>query len=97
MPYRNNFTLKEALQHMLRESGLEAAYQARRVLAEWPQVAGAQLAAQTRQLRLEKGVLYLNIPHPGWRQEVSQQRLALLQAVNAYAGMEICTEIRVTG
>jgi predicted nucleic acid-binding Zn ribbon protein len=96
MPYRNDYTLKAALQAMLQESGLDAAYQARRVLTEWDRVAGPQVAAQTRQLRLDKGVLYLSIPHPAWRQEVNQQRLALQEAVNRYAGLPICTEVRVT-
>lgn len=96
MAYRNDFTLKQALQQMLGESGLEAQRQARRVLADWPQVAGPQVAAQTQHLELRKGILYVSIPHPVWRQQVNHQRLELLQAVNRYAGIEICTEIRIS-
>ncbi len=61
----------------------------------WREVVGEMIAAQTRQVRLVKGTLYVHVQSGVVRQELMLQRMALVNALNAKAGMAIVKNLIV--
>ncbi len=61
----------------------------------WRKVVGPVVAAQTRQVRLVRGVLYVHISSSVIRQELMMQREALTSALNQEAGFYIVKSLIV--
>jgi predicted nucleic acid-binding Zn ribbon protein len=55
---------------VLRRLGLEQKFKDQQILGLWPDIAGPQLAARTRAMRIERGVLYVHVTHGAWMQEL---------------------------
>lgn len=61
----------------------------------WGEVVGPQLAAATREVRLERGILYIGMTSGVARQEVFYQRDSLAAEINRRAGHDIVRSIVV--
>lgn len=61
----------------------------------WRQVVGPVVAAETRQVRLVRGVLYVHVTSSIVRQELMMQREALVRAINQRAGVAIVQSLVV--
>ena len=55
----------------------------------WRKVVGPVIAAETRQVRLVRGVLYVHVASSIVRQELMMQREALVRSVNAKLGIDL--------
>lgn len=70
----------------------------RRALGVWPaweQAVGPQVARRARPVAMRDGVLYVNVAHPVWLQELTPMRDALLHRVQKLAGATIVRELRL--
>ncbi|MBL8682554.1 MAG: DUF721 domain-containing protein [Myxococcales bacterium] len=70
----------------------------RRALGVWPaweQAVGPQVARRARPVAMRDGVLYVNVAHPVWLQELQPMREALLHRVQKLAGASVVREIRL--
>lgn len=61
----------------------------------WRQVVGPVIAAQTRQVRLVKGTLYVHVQSSVIRKELMMQREALVRAINEKSSMALVAGIVV--
>ena len=55
----------------------------------WPLVCGTAVADKTRALRLEAGVLQVQVPDAGWRNQLNGFALHYLEALNRIAGGKV--------
>lgn len=61
----------------------------------WAEVVGPQMAAATREVRLERGILYIGMISGVARQEVFYRRDSLAAEINRRAGHDIVRSIVV--
>lgn len=61
----------------------------------WRKVVGPIVAAQTRQVRLVRGVLYVHLTSSVMRHELMMQREALVAALNKESGFDIVNSVVV--
>lgn len=61
----------------------------------WRQVVGPLVAAQTRQVRLARGVLYVHVASSVVRHELMMQRESLVRALNERSGVAVVQSLVV--
>jgi hypothetical protein len=70
----------------------------RRALGVWPaweQAVGPQVARRARPVAMRDGVLYVNVAHPVWMQELTPMKEALLLRVQKLAGAAVVKQLRL--
>jgi predicted nucleic acid-binding Zn ribbon protein len=74
----------ELIPAIMKKFGLETVFWEEQLLREWPAIAGAQVAKNSRPGQIERGLLCIYVRHPTWLSELSRyghkQLLANLQA-----------------
>jgi len=55
------------------------------VLDRWPEVVGPLIAKHTRASKIDRGVLFVEVDHAAWKQELSLRRRDLIKRMNARA------------
>lgn len=61
---------------------------------DWPRVAGAHIAANSRPISLIRGCLTLGAYSSTWSNQLSMMKPGLLEEINKYFGKETVKEIR---
>jgi len=54
-------------------------------LLAWPLACGSRVAERTRASRFSQGVLYVEVPDPGWQRELKSLAPRYLATVNKYS------------
>lgn len=84
-----------AMRQAIEQQGLERGIGEQRLLQQWEELVGPAIAAHSTPQRLRGGVLWLQVGEAAWRQELSLMRRELIAKINAWAGEEIVTELRL--
>lgn len=63
------------------------------LLERWPELVGPEIARNTKALRIEGGVLILQVSHPVWRSELAGLKGTLIEKLNTAAGREAVRDI----
>lgn len=71
------------------------AARAQRVIRHWPEIVGEFLASKSVPDRYERGTLWVAASGSAWAQEIRMQQVEVLEKLNAYAGSELFTALRV--
>lgn len=83
---KNDVTLQEALQEMLRYYKLEGRYKEMQLRAVWDQVMGKTIATYTADFTVRHQVLYLSILSAPLRQELQYSKERLCTLLNEHMG-----------
>jgi predicted nucleic acid-binding Zn ribbon protein len=86
--------MRDFLQQIIRQVGLEGPLKDQRVIEMWPEVVGETIAAVSTADRVENGVLYVRVPAAVWRTELSLEREKILRALWERTGCRHICEIR---
>ena len=78
----------------LRALGLETPLLQRRLVAAWPEVAGAAIASYTDGVVIRNQALFVHITAPALRADLSMRRQELVAKLNDYVGAQIISDIR---
>ncbi len=68
--------------------------QALGVWPAWEQAVGPQVATRARPVALRDGILYVNVAHPVWLQELTPMRETLLRQLQKQAGKAVVRDLR---
>ncbi|MCW5908508.1 MAG: DUF721 domain-containing protein [Chitinophagales bacterium] len=93
MRTKNNVTLKEALEAMVKESKLKNGIDEVRVQEQWFKLMGAPIAKYTQQISLRKGKLYVKVESAPLKQELSYSREKIKTLFNRELGEEVIREV----
>lgn len=88
-------SLKALLQAAAKSLGVERAAYAALIAQMWPEVAGAEAAAESRPVGLRGGVLLVETSTGLWAQELSARRGILTDQINRRLGAGVVQEMRV--
>ncbi|HNE29880.1 MAG: DUF721 domain-containing protein [Saprospiraceae bacterium] len=93
MRKKNDVTLQEALQDMLREMRLKPGLDETRLKTAWEKVMGKTITTYTSNIAVRKNVLYLTILSAPLKQELLFSRDRIKQMLNEEMGEEYIREV----
>lgn len=86
--------LERILAGVLHDTGLTDTLAQGRALAAWENIVGGDIAAHSRAIALEGGILTLQADHGAWRQELTLLIPEIMARFNCRFGEGTITEIR---
>lgn len=95
MPRTNDFSLAEALQAFMDDSGVGDRQRWQRVQNTWPEVVGAAIARETLHVSFAEGICTLQIRTATWRHQLLMQKTELMHRLNEALGKPLIQELRI--
>jgi len=95
MKQKNDYSLAEAMQAMLKEYRLGSQLNEMRVKTLWADLMGKTINTYTSQIAVRKGVLYISISSAALRHELSYGKDKIRDLLNAELGEEYIKEVVV--
>ncbi len=95
MRNRKYLSLGDAIDQFLQQNGLKEEVKIQQVIVNWDKIMGKVMAEQTEKMWFQKGILYLKIPSPVWRQELSSAKREIKKIVNQHIGEDLVTEVKI--
>lgn len=83
------------MENLVRSLGITRPYHGWLIVANWPLIAGEQVARVARAVRFEDGVLYVAVAKDSWRQELAMQTDTILRKIHSYPYGKVVTELRL--
>lgn len=93
----NEYTLKEAIGEMLKSYQLDTRLNETQVVNAWEKVMGPVIAKYTTRVKMDNGILYVQLNSAALRQELSYQKSEIASRLNAECGSEIVREVVING
>ena len=75
----------DILPEILKSAGLDKKIRESGILTLWPEVVGEEVAQRTRAVKVDKGILYVNVDHGAWMQELHFMERDILRRLRARA------------
>jgi len=89
--------LSDILPRVYSRIGLEEKLRERELISLWPEIVGQEVAARTRAVRFKKGVLFVEVSHGAWLQELRFREKEIMAKLSGrFPGLAI-EAIRFTG
>lgn len=93
MKQKNDFSLSEAMQAMIKEYRLGPQLNEMRVKTLWAELMGKTINTYTSQIAVRKGVLYLSILSAPLKHELSYAKDKIRDLLNAELGEEYIKDV----
>lgn len=90
---KNNVTLKDALEMMVKELKLKPRIDEVRIREEWVKLMGAPIAKYTQNISLKDGKLYIKVTSAALQHELSYSRGKIIELFNKELGEDIIKEV----
>lgn len=87
------YSIGEALQHLMKQSGWKPKVTEMRIRDEWEQIAGKTIAKYTRELKVHNGTLTIFTDVAPLKQELNMGKQQLMETINLYMEETVITEI----
>lgn len=85
--------LRNALKRQIDRLGIARKLAGGRVMASFDEWVGPQIAARAKPESLLEGTLTLVVPDAAWRQELTMQKVELIERLNSKAGENVIRDI----
>ncbi len=89
----NQYSLKEAIEQLIRAYGFNDKLLETSLIDSWEMVVGSVYAAHTENLRVKSKILYVKVDIPALRQELTMQRSELVKKLNNKVGKKVIDDI----
>lgn len=86
-------TVGTALDQLLKNLGIDRRVHEQRVVLEFEKAMGVEFCKRARAVKIENGILFLEVINSVWRQELFYQKETIRQRLNAYFGDYTIKEI----
>lgn len=90
-------TIGDVLVAFLRENNLEKPLLERELVQRWPEIMGPAIAALTRSIDMEDGMLRVKISNAALRATLFDERRQLIDRLNSAMGATVVRDIRLLG
>jgi predicted nucleic acid-binding Zn ribbon protein len=91
----NYVSIGKALSSFLRDLGLEKNLMEKRLLHNWREIIGDEIASVTKPVKIEEGVLYLRVSDPVWRTELQFILKEIRAKIDREIGENIVSSIKL--
>ncbi len=86
-------SLGRALEELLSQLGIAERIDEQKVVAAFDTIMGEVFCRRARAVRIDKGVLFIEVVSSAWRQELFYQKKLIQQRINSHFGEPIVKEI----
>lgn len=93
MRSKNNVSLQEALDRMVKDLKLKHGIDEVRIREGWAKLMGAPISKYTKEISLRKGKLYVKVDSAPLKQELSFSRDKIRELFNTELGEEVILEV----
>ena len=83
----------QILGEVIRDLGLTKRLSEQRAVVDWPNVVGARVAGHSRALRVDGGMLFVQVDSSVWAQELSLMKRRILRELNARIGKDVIENV----
>lgn len=97
MPRNKAQSIGDLLAQYIRGTEAEKTLQERKIMASWNQLMGPTVARFTGDLDIKNGTLFVHIHSAALRQQLFEQRYAIIKKLNETVGAKVLTDIRILG
>lgn len=80
---RRQQVLAEMLPHLIRDQGWEVQLDLHSVFRDWQKIVDPETGQHCRPLKINRGVLWVEVDNSAWLQQIRFQKYNLLETVNA--------------
>ena len=88
-------SIGEVLKDFLRDKGWLTGNPYAPIFAGWPSIVGTTLAAHSRLVDVQNGIILVEVDHPGWLQMLQLRKGAVLDAARRMAPQASLEGIRI--
>ena len=85
--------LKNILSEVIEDSGMQKGIQQQQVLLYWERIVGKGISKVTNAKRIDNNILFIRVETPVWRQELTFQKIELIQKINIFFKSKIIKDI----
>lgn len=89
--------LRNVMSQLIAGLGLQEKFNGWRIVEDWPQVVGPEIARQTRAVKFSEGVLTIAVEKDSWRQELEMQKELLMRKIHELPGGKSVKKIVLRG
>jgi predicted nucleic acid-binding Zn ribbon protein len=93
MQKKNNQSIQEAVDALLRTYGLDGKMQEVRLVGSWEKVMGKMIARHTKELFVRERKLFVRVDSAALREELSFAKEKLVKILNEAAGANVIDEV----
>ena len=94
---RDPQNIQAVLRRVLGDLGWNEGVSAGRVLEEWDEIVGAQVAQHVRPVSLDAGVLVVSASSSAWASQMRMLSAQMITTIEEHVGAHVISELRVTG
>ncbi|MBD78791.1 MAG: hypothetical protein CL840_07715 [Crocinitomicaceae bacterium] len=93
MSSKNEYTIKDLIQKMLKSYQIEDKVQETELRQSWEKLMGSMIDKHTVQLAIKNEKLYLKVDSPVLRQELSYGKSLIIEKVNDHYGKAVIKDV----
>lgn len=84
----------QAVSKLVKPFAAASGFAEHRLLCQWSQVVGPEVARHARPVRLTSGVLRLAVADGGWAMRLTAQSPQLMESINSFCGFGVVKSVR---
>lgn len=89
----NEYTLKEAIEEMMRTYRLQGKMDEMKLINGWEKVMGAVIVKYTKKIHIENRVLFVELTSAALREELSYGKSKMIKLLNDEAGGNVIDDV----
>ena len=86
----------EVFARLFRDLGIDRAIQQNQAVNQWSEIVGERIAEVSEAEKIEKGVLFVRVSSPVWRNELVFMKENLIKSINEALKKNIVKDIKFT-
>lgn len=87
-------TVKEILSGALKQWGVKHKYNQQSAVTHWPEIVGAEIAKHSCPIKIEYGIIIVNVVNSAWCHHLSMMKRNIVTKVNEFIGEKLINDIR---
>jgi len=95
-PMSRSEAIGSVFARLFRDLGIDRAIQQNVAVNRWAEIVGERIAEVSEAERIEKGVLFVKVSSPVWRNELVFMKAGLIKNINETLGKNIVKDIKFT-
>ena len=95
MAKKNEYNIADAINAFLESNGIKEKALVQRVISDWEKIMGKALSDNTEELWFDRGIFYVRMSHPTWKNELQLAKTKLKDLLNKELGGELVKEVRI--
>jgi predicted nucleic acid-binding Zn ribbon protein len=92
---QNEENLGGVINRLLKAYGLEEGYYTAAVTTYWEKMMGPSIARRTGKIKIERGVLKVEVTSSALREELSYSKDKIIQTINREIGQQLIKEVEI--